>query len=135
MGPSLLSGFGVAMLLRVPIGIALAAASFVALWFLTDVPLSADVREGDQLLTSGLGGRFPAGFVVGTVGPLRPDDSRAFLEADVAPAAQLDRGRDVLLLRGYMPVPAATPQAAPATAPVAVPAAPSATTPAGEPAP
>ena len=102
---------------------------------LTDVPLSADVREGDQLLTSGLGGRFPAGFVVGTVGPLRPDDSRAFLEADVAPAAQLDRGRDVLLLRGYMPVPAATPQAAPATAPVAVPAAPSATTPAGEPAP
>ena len=102
---------------------------------LTDVPLSADVREGDQLLTSGLGGRFPPGFAVGTVGTLRPDDSRAFLEADVAPAAQLDRGRDVLLLRGYMPVPAATPQAAPATAPVAVPAAPSATTPAGQPAP
>ena len=101
----------------------------------TDVPLSADVRAGDGLLTSGLGGRFPAGFAIGTLGALRPDDSRAFLEADVAPAAQLDRGRDVLLLRGYMPVPAATPQAAPATAPVAVPAAPSATTPAGEPAP
>jgi len=74
---------------------------------LADVPLSADVRPGDQLLTSGLGGRFPPGFVVGTVGALRPDDSRAFLEADVVPAAQLDRGRDVLLLRGYKPVPAA----------------------------
>ena len=73
---------------------------------LADVPLSADVREGDQLLTSGMGGRFPPGFVVGTVGELRPDDSRAFLEADVKPAAQLDRGRDVLLLRGYKPVPA-----------------------------
>ena len=84
----------------------------------TDVPLSADVRAGDVLLTSGLGGRFPAGFAIGTLGPLRPDDSRAFLEADVAPAAQLDRGRDVLLLRGYKP-PAASP--APCAAGVATP--------------
>lgn len=74
----------------------------------TDVPLSADVRPGDVLLTSGLGGRFPPGFAVGTLGVLVPDDTRAFLEADVAPAAQLDRGLDVLLLRGYQPVPAAT---------------------------
>ena len=74
-----------------------------------DVPLSADVRAGDQLLTSGLGGRFPAGFVVGSVGELRTDDSRAFLEGPVRPAAQMDRGRDVLLLRGQAPVPAATP--------------------------
>lgn len=64
-----------------------------------DVPLSADVREGDVLLTSGLGRRFPPGFAVGTLGPLKPDDSRAFLESEVVPAAQLDRGRDVLLLR------------------------------------
>ena len=78
-----------------------------------DVPLSADVRAGDQLLTSGLGGRFPAGFVVGSVGELRTDDSRAFLEGPVRPAAQMDRGRDVLLLRGQAPVPAATPTPAP----------------------
>ncbi len=80
----------------------------------TDVPLSADVRPGDVLLTSGLGARFPPGFAVGALGVLIPDDSRAFLEADVTPAAQLDRGRDVLLLRGYKPVPAAV--AAPASA-------------------
>ncbi len=91
---------------------------------LADVPLSADLRAGDQLLTSGLGGLFPAGFVVGTVGELRPDDSRAFLEGPVVPAAQMDRGRDVLLLRGHVRVPAATPgppasPVAPATAPPA----------------
>lgn len=74
---------------------------------LTDIPLSADVRAGDELLTSGLGGRFPSGFAVGRIGKLRADDSRAFLEADVKPAAQLDRGRDVLLLRGYRQPPAA----------------------------
>jgi len=69
----------------------------------TDIPLSADVRAGDVLLTSGLGGRFPAGFAIGTLDALQPDDSRAFLQGDVKPAAQLDRGRDVLLLRGYKP--------------------------------
>jgi len=81
-----------------------------------DIPLSADVRPGDVLLTSGLGARFPPGFAVGTLGVLVPDDNRAFLQADVVPAAQLDRGRDVLLLRGYRPVPAAAP-AIPAASP------------------
>lgn len=66
---------------------------------LANVPLSSDVKVGDSLVTSGLGGRFPPGFPVGTIRALRPDDSRAFLLGDVAPAAQLDRGRDVLLLR------------------------------------
>ena len=70
----------------------------------TDIPLSADVRAGDVLLTSGLGARFPAGFAIGTLGALQPDDSRSFLQGEVEPAAQLDRGRDVLLLRGYKPV-------------------------------
>lgn len=78
---------------------------------LADVPLSADVRAGDVLLTSGMGARFPPGFTIGTVGALRPDDSRAFLEGAITPAAQLDRGRDVLLLRGYKPVPATAPTA------------------------
>lgn len=66
---------------------------------LPSIPLSSDVRVGDQLVTSGLGVRFPAGFPVGTITELQPDDSRAFLVGAVRPAAQLDRGRDVLLLR------------------------------------
>ncbi len=66
---------------------------------LADVPLNSGVEVGDVLVTSGLGGRFPAGFPVGTISALRPDDSHAFLVGDVAPAARLDRGRDVLLLK------------------------------------
>lgn len=86
---------------------------------LPSIPLSSDVKIGDALVTSGLGGRFPAGFPVGTITALRPDDSRAFLLGSVRPAAQLDRGRDVLLLRGTPMPPArrgvADPAAAPAT--------------------
>ncbi|WP_421576520.1 rod shape-determining protein MreC [Stenotrophomonas maltophilia] len=66
---------------------------------LRDIPLSAGVEVGDEIVTSGLGGRFPAGFPVGSITALRPDDTHAFLVGELKPAAQLDRGRDVLLLR------------------------------------
>ena len=66
---------------------------------LRDIPLSAGVEVGDEIVTSGLGGRFPAGFPVGSITALRPDDTHAFLVGALKPAAQLDRGRDVLLLR------------------------------------
>ena len=64
-----------------------------------NIPVSSDVKVGDVVVTSGLGGRFPPGFPVGTIAELRPDDSHAFLVGELVPAAQLDRGRDVLLLR------------------------------------
>lgn len=62
------------------------------------IPLSADLRAGDVLETSGIGGRFPAGFKVGTIGHLHPDDTRLFVVAQVQPAARLDRGGEVLLV-------------------------------------
>ena len=75
---------------------------------LANVPISGDVRIGDRVVTSGLGGRFPPGFPVGTVSELRPDESRAFLVGELKPAAQLDRGRDVLLLRKVIAAPMPT---------------------------
>lgn len=85
---------------------------------LANIPLSGDVKVGDEIITSGLGGRFPAGFPVGVVTALRPDDSRAFLVGDLKPAARLDRGRDVLLLRqtGAQAPPTGSKVAAPAPA-------------------
>jgi C4-dicarboxylate transporter DctM subunit len=50
MGPLILGNFGLAMLLRVPIGFALAAASFVTLALVTDVPLAI----GAQRLVAGI---------------------------------------------------------------------------------
>lgn len=62
------------------------------------IPQSADVRPGDLLVTSGIGGRFPAGFAVGTLRTVGPDETRLFLVAEATPAAQLDRGLEVLLV-------------------------------------
>lgn len=62
------------------------------------IPLSADLKPGDVLETSGIGGRFPAGFKVGTIISLHPDDTRLFVVAEVRPSASLDRGGEVLLV-------------------------------------
>lgn len=63
-----------------------------------NVPQSGDIRVGDELVTSGIGGRFPAGFPVGTVTALRHDDSRSFVIAEVRPAARIARSGEVLVV-------------------------------------
>ncbi len=66
---------------------------------LPNIPISADVKPGDKLLTSGLGGRFPAGFPVGEIESVATDQSGMFAVATARPAAALDRSGEVLLLR------------------------------------
>ncbi|HJP97031.1 MAG TPA: rod shape-determining protein MreC [Rhodanobacteraceae bacterium] len=83
-----------------------------------NLPLSSDVEVGDQLMTSGLGGRFPAGFPVGTVTQLKRDASGMFMEALVKPAAELERSGEVLLLRDQ-PDPIGPPAPAPEVGPPA----------------
>jgi rod shape-determining protein MreC len=65
---------------------------------LPTIPMAADVREGDRLLTSGLGGRFPPGFPVGEVVRVAPAATGMFLEAQAQPSADINRSEDVLLL-------------------------------------
>jgi rod shape-determining protein MreC len=65
---------------------------------LPNIPQSADLANGDQLVTSGIGGRFPAGLAVGEITAITADDTRLFLVASARPAARLDRSGEVLLL-------------------------------------
>ncbi|MGA9342141.1 MAG: rod shape-determining protein MreC [Rhodanobacteraceae bacterium] len=66
---------------------------------LPNIPISADIRVGDALVSSGLGGRFPAGFPVGEISAVKTDASGLFAAATATPAAALDRSGEVLLLR------------------------------------
>ena len=59
---------------------------------------NADVKVGDVLVTSGLGGRFPEGYPVGVVSSVTPDMQRATTVIEVRPAADLQRLRYLLLL-------------------------------------
>ena len=66
---------------------------------LPNVPISADVKVGDRLITSGLGGHFPAGFPVGEIRSISNDASGMFAAADAKPTAALDRSGEVLILQ------------------------------------
>ena len=75
---------------------------------LPNIPISADIKVGDSLMTSGLGGRFPAGFPVGEILEISNDESGMFAAAIAKPAAALDRSGEVLLLQD-MPEPMGPP--------------------------
>lgn len=62
------------------------------------LPANADVQEGDLLITSGLGGKFPPGYPVGTVRKVTGETGQQFLDIEAEPAAALNRIREVLLL-------------------------------------
>ncbi|UXI68004.1 rod shape-determining protein MreC [Tahibacter amnicola] len=64
-----------------------------------NIPLSADIKPGDKLVTSGLGGRFPAGFPVAEITSVGTDSSGMFAAAVARPSAALERSGEVLLLR------------------------------------
>lgn len=62
------------------------------------IPNSADVRVGDLLVTSGLGGRFPANYPVARIREVNRRPGQAFAEVSAEPLAELDRSREVLLV-------------------------------------
>jgi rod shape-determining protein MreC len=66
---------------------------------------SADIKEGDLLVTSGLGGVFPAGYPVGRVVEVRLQPEQSFSEVIAEPASALDRDREVLLVWNDQPAP------------------------------
>lgn len=65
---------------------------------LPSVPRQADVREGDLVVTSGLGDRFPGGYPVATVTFIDRSKGQTFVKIEAMPLAALDRGREVLLI-------------------------------------
>lgn len=65
---------------------------------LNSVPLAADIREGDLVVTSGLGDRFPGGYPVAAVVSVVREEGQTFAQVVARPLASLDRGREVLLI-------------------------------------
>ena len=62
------------------------------------LPATADVKAGDTLVTSGLGGVFPAGIPVGTVVEAVRDPDDILARVRVRPRASLARDRQVMAL-------------------------------------
>jgi rod shape-determining protein MreC len=72
-------------------------SSLVRLPFL---PNNADVETGDLLISSGLGGTFPAGYPVAEVSKVERRPGEPFMAVEAEPTGALIREREVLLVWG-----------------------------------
>jgi rod shape-determining protein MreC len=95
------------------------------------VTVEADLKQGDLLLSTGMGGVFPPGYPIAEVTRVVRDASTTFALVDARPTARLDRDREVLLVWFDPPVAEEPPtaEAGPSEIPPAE-AAPAPTTPA-----
>jgi rod shape-determining protein MreC len=59
---------------------------------------TTDIKVGDQLVSSGLGGRYPVGYPVGTVTSVDRVSGEPYLKVELEPSARIDRSHYLLLV-------------------------------------
>ncbi len=62
------------------------------------LPNNADVEQGDLLVTSGLGGAFPAGYPVAIIDTVTRIPQEPFAAVSAIPAAKLNQVREIMLI-------------------------------------
>lgn len=62
------------------------------------LPIQSDVREGDVLATSGLGGVFPAGYPVARITEVRRDGASVLAQVKATPLASFEGIREVMFV-------------------------------------
>lgn len=65
---------------------------------------SYDVYVGEKVITSGLGGIYPPGILIGEIVAVSKKDTDVFQEALVEPAVEFDALERVLVISNYVPV-------------------------------
>jgi rod shape-determining protein MreC len=62
------------------------------------LPNNADVKLGDLLVTSGLGGKFPSGYPVASIDKVTLQPAKPFLKITALTSAHLNRSRELLIV-------------------------------------
>jgi len=71
---------------------------------LKDVPQGESLAAGDRLVTSGLGGIFPSGVLIGTIAEVQPRPTEMSLEATVTASAMLNQLEVVYVILNHQPL-------------------------------
>lgn len=68
------------------------------------IPQGEEIRAGDRVITSGLGGIFPEGIAIGQVAQVRQRDTDMFQEALIEPYVDLTRLEEAFVVMNHLPV-------------------------------
>ena len=68
------------------------------------LPQSASIQVGDLVLTSGLGGNYPANILIGQVASVRKRETDLFQSASVQPVVDFSALQILLVITNFTPV-------------------------------
>jgi rod shape-determining protein MreC len=85
------------------------SGSFAGTMTMEFVAATADVKEGDLVVTSGVGGRHPAGELIGQVTKVQTTAQELFKSVQVQPLADLSHIENVMIMTGFVPQEPAAP--------------------------
>ena len=68
---------------------------------LSYLSMGDDIKNGDLILTSGIGGKFPRDLPIGTIQDLRADETGISAYAIIAPSVELDRLTQVAVIKSF----------------------------------
>ena len=71
---------------------------------LEQIPQEADVNPGNLILTSGLGGNYPANIIIGQITSVKSRENALFQSASVQPVTDFDDLNIVLVITNFNPV-------------------------------
>lgn len=66
--------------------------------FIRYLPIDADIKEGDLLISSGLGSVYPKGLTLGKISSLKRGSDRLFYVAEMEPSADFKRMEELLVM-------------------------------------
>ncbi len=67
------------------------------------ISVDVDMKAGERVITSGLGGQFPPGILIGTVASVRKRTFDVFQEADIKSAVNFNSIETVLIITNFEP--------------------------------
>lgn len=62
------------------------------------IPHNAEIKVGDVVTSSGLGGRFPPNYPLGVINKIERPAGETFAKIEILPTAKLEQSREVLML-------------------------------------
>ena len=61
----------------------------------------SDIRVGDKVISSGIGGVYPRGLTIGKITEIKMDEASRTLTATIEPAADLDSLSKLMIITEY----------------------------------
>lgn len=78
--------------------------SLTASLSIDQIPVNASIQPGDLVLTSGLGGQYPANVLVGQVTSVRREATALFQQAAIVPVTDFSKLTIVLIITNFRPL-------------------------------